>query len=242
VLRSFVPGHTENYFFDAHGVQSYVDADLFGARLSNWITQPAQQLAEFGVQRPSVVLVSVPLMIIASIATHFTARHSVARQNPAAATQQTEIMAKVSLYIFPLGALVFGAILPIGLLFYWLANNAWTLMQQHFVYKRIDVEEAEQKAVAVQKRDSLAPKPGQKPAQDRKKPAAAPTQKPDETGDTTKADDDAEKATTDKVDKTDKGKTGTDGPSANGAANGTQVPGLISDRSRNKKSGRKNRR
>ena len=75
-------------------------------------------------------------MIAASIATHFTARHSVSRQNTASATSQTAIMNKVTLYIFPLGVLVFGAFFLIGLLLYWLSNNGWTLMQQRLVYTR----------------------------------------------------------------------------------------------------------
>src|SRR5262245_40009922 len=97
VLRSFVPGHTENYFFNAQGVDSYVHASLFGARLSNFIAQPTQVLESFGATRTAVILVSVPLMILASVLTHLTARHSVARQNPETATGQTAITNKVTL-------------------------------------------------------------------------------------------------------------------------------------------------
>jgi YidC/Oxa1 family membrane protein insertase len=170
VLRSFQPGHTENYFFDAAGVQSYIDANIFGARLSNFITQPLQALEALGANRTSVIIVSIPLMILASVLTHLTARHSVARQNPESATAQTAIMNKLTMYIFPLGVLIFGLFFPIGLLLYWLANNTWTLMQQRIVYRRIDAEEEEKKAAAVEKRSNLAPKPGQRPAQ-KKRPA-----------------------------------------------------------------------
>lgn len=173
VLKSFAPpDKSENYFFDKDGVMSYAAANLFGARLSNFITQPADQLAAFGgVNRVSVILVSIPLMILASVLTHLTARHSVARQNPEAATPQTAIMNKITLYLFPVGVLVFGAFFPIGLLMYWLANNSWTLMQQRIVYRRIDKEEAAKKTAAIEKRNTLAPKPGQKPV--KKRPAQA---------------------------------------------------------------------
>lgn len=171
VLRSFQPGHTENYFFDAAGVKSYIDANIFGARLSNFITQPQAALDALGASRTSVIIVSIPLMILASVLTHLTARHSVTRQNPEAATSQTAIMNKLTLYIFPVGVLVFGLFFPIGLLLYWLANNTWTLMQQRIVYRRIDAEEEEKKAVAQEKRSNLAPKPGQRPAQVKKRPA-----------------------------------------------------------------------
>jgi YidC/Oxa1 family membrane protein insertase len=274
VLREFKPNKTENYFFDAQGVASYVSANLFGARLSNFITQPIDQITELGANRISVILVSIPLMILASVLTHLTARHSVARQNPEAATPQTAIMNKVQLYVFPLGVLVFGFLFPIGLLLYWLANNSWTLMQQHVVYRRIDREEKEKKAAAQEKRASLGPKPGQKPAVKRRpvqgKPSAAKpatpkaksTQpvKPDE-GAEAVADgaDGADGGTLGKTTSTNRkppvGKRPTDGrkppagkpagtPGTPGTAkptdNGTENPGLISDRSR-KRSGRKNR-
>jgi YidC/Oxa1 family membrane protein insertase len=170
VLRSFIPGHTENYFFDKAGVDSYLDANLFGARLSNFITQPQAILDQLHASRTSVIIVSIPLMILASALTHLTARHSVARQNPEAASGQTAIMNKLTMYVFPLGVLLFGLFFPIGLLLYWLANNTWTLMQQRIVYRRIDAEEEQKKVEAIEKRSSLAPKPGQRPAQAKKRP------------------------------------------------------------------------
>ncbi len=226
VLREFKPGKTENYFFDERGVSSYVDANLFGARLSNWITQPQVALAEFGVSRQAVILVAIPLMLLASALTHLTARHSVARQNPEAATAQTSMMNKLTLYIFPFGVLIGGFFFPIGLLMYWLSNNGWTLWQQHFVYKRIDAEEAAKKAEIVEKRTATAPKPGVKPTQAKKRPPAV---KPTTNG----------SATTPAVEPAAEAVEPVAEPK-NGSAGGTEIPGLIADRSR-KKSGRKNR-
>jgi YidC/Oxa1 family membrane protein insertase len=175
VLRGFSPGATKNYFFGSDEVHSYLTADLFGARLSNFIAQSAQQIQDLGANHTSVIIVSIPLMIVASFATHLTARHNVERQNPATATAQTGIMNKITLYVFPLGVLVFGAFFPIGLLVYWLSNNGWTLGQQRLIYKKIDREEEEQKTAAVEKRTALGPKVGQKPAQAKKR---APQAKP----------------------------------------------------------------
>jgi YidC/Oxa1 family membrane protein insertase len=224
VLREFKPGKTENYFFDAQGVASYNAADLFGAGLGNWITQPAAELANFEVSRAAIIAVSIPLMIAASILTHLTARHSVARQNPESATAQTAMMNNLTLYLFPLGVLVGGFFFPIGLLLYWLSNNSWTLAQQHFVYRKIDAEEAEKKAAVIEKRNAAAPKPGQRPTQPKKAPAVKPV-------------DQATAA------KTPEPTPSTPEPPANGqsSTDGTEIPGLISDRSRSKKSGRKNR-
>jgi YidC/Oxa1 family membrane protein insertase len=269
VLRSFGSildngqPRTENYFFDQRGVESYNLATIFGAKLNNFITEP---LASLGTtDRSSVILVAVPLMIAASIATHFTARHSVSRQNAAAATSQTAIMNKVTLYLFPLGVLVFGAFFLIGLLLYWLSNNGWTLMQQRLVYKKIDQEEEEKKTEAVEKRNALAPKPGQKPTAGQKPVTRKPT-----TATTTATGSSAEKtATTPKPGQKPVAKAGGAKPAAakpgakpavkpatkpatkpsgqatassngaNGSNASNEIPGLIPDRARSKKSGRK---
>lgn len=164
VLRNFQPGADSNYFFDAEGVTSYVNAKIFGVNLGDAINRLGVMggAGEDGWNW-SVAPVAVPLMIVASVATHFTARHSVSRQNPASASQQTAMMNKLTMYVFPAGVLVFGAFFPIGLLIYWLSNNMWSLGQQRLVYNRIDKEEEVRKIEAAEKRTNLAPRPGQKP-------------------------------------------------------------------------------
>lgn len=171
VLRNFQPGEESNYFFDQAGVTSYVNAKIFGVNLGDAINGFAG-IGGGGTSEGwnwDVAPVAVPLMIVASVATHFSARHSASRQNPASSSQQTAMMNKLTMYVFPAGLLVFGAFLPIGLLLYFLSNNIWTLGQQRFVYTRIDREEEAKKEAAAQKRTNLAPKPGQKPV--KKEPA-----------------------------------------------------------------------
>lgn len=144
VLSGFKPGAQSNFVFNAADVTSFVDADFFGAKLSNTISQAPEVLQSFGTDRTSMLIVGVPLMIAAAIATHFTARHGVQRQNAdAAANPQTAMMNRLTLWIFPMFALVGGPFLPLAILIYWLANNFWTLGQQRVVYRRIDREEAE---------------------------------------------------------------------------------------------------
>ena len=171
-----------NYAFDVADVNSFLDARLFGAPISAWITMPKAQLdafanPELGLGIPSIwtiAAVAVPLMIIASIATHFNSRASVARQSAAAAANpQSAIMNKLALYVFPLGVLVGGPFLPIAILLYWVSNNVWTYAQQHLVFGKIDKEEAEKKQQAIEKRTENAPKPGVKPPA-KPKPGARP--------------------------------------------------------------------
>ncbi|WP_258344564.1 membrane protein insertase YidC [Saccharopolyspora gregorii] len=150
VLNGFRPGAPSNFVFGPEDVASFVSADLFGAKLSNTISQAPEVLATFGTDRPSMLVVGVPLMVAAAIATHFTSRHSVQRQTPeAAANPQTEIMNRMVLWVFPMFAIIGGPFLPLAILLYWLANNFWTLGQQRIVYSRIDREEAVAAAAVV---------------------------------------------------------------------------------------------
>jgi YidC/Oxa1 family membrane protein insertase len=168
-----------NYAFDASEVQSFLSARLFGAPISAWITQPTESLqayADFGGMptRWEIAAVAVPLMIVASLATHFNSRASVARQSVAAAANpQAAIMNKLALWVFPLGVLVGGPFLPIAILIYWVSNNIWTYAQQHIVFRRIDQEEEAKKNEAIERRAANAPKPGARPSQSKK--AAATT-------------------------------------------------------------------
>ena len=178
VLRSFnrdflTPEQNEqigNYVFSAADVRSFLDADLFGVPLSSYITESAELLARYGdLSRWQIAAVAVPLTIVAGILTHLTAKHSVQRQNPAqAANPQAELMNKLMVYLFPLGVVAGGPFFPVAILIYWLSNNLWTLAQQRWVYSRIDVEEAEKKETAIAQRQSLAPRPGQKPVRPKK--------------------------------------------------------------------------
>ncbi|AEA28777.1 membrane protein insertase, YidC/Oxa1 family [Pseudonocardia dioxanivorans CB1190] len=174
VLREFKPGKTENYIFNAEDVRSFVDADLFGAKLGASIVplQGAPSLESLGTTVGQMLVVMIPLMIMAGVFTHITARHSVARQTEVqAANPQSAIMNKLMLYVFPIGVVVGAPFLPLAILFYWVSNNLWTLAQQRIVYKKIDAEEAAKKDKATATRQALAPKPGQKPVRNGSKAA-----------------------------------------------------------------------
>ncbi|MEC3974617.1 membrane protein insertase YidC [Amycolatopsis sp. H20-H5] len=246
---------TENYFFGQHDVDSYVNAKLFGVNLGEAIHNSVGLVGGTGEGgwHWNVAPVAIPLMIVAGIATHLTARHSVARQNAASATPQTAMMNKLTLYVFPLGVLVFGALFPLGLLFYWLANNGWTLMQQRFVYTKIDKEEEAKKAEAIEKRNALGPKPGQKPAAGQKpavgqKPVQQKRNQNGQQKKVAKAGSPHGFAQSTGIPKTN-GKTAdtaeataqttSNETQASSSENGTGTPGLITDST--KKSGRKRR-
>ncbi|GAA4743532.1 hypothetical protein GCM10023217_10370 [Gordonia alkaliphila] len=160
-----------NYAFSPEQVENFLDSRLFGVPLSSFITQPTTEFAAFlqpgaplDFTRWQIAAVVVPLMIVASFATHMNSRASVARQTPEALENpQTRIMNRLSLWIFPLGILVTGPFFPVAILLYWVANNGWTYVQQHIVFGRIAKEEDHAKAIREEKRRASAPRPGERP-------------------------------------------------------------------------------
>lgn len=160
VLRDFTPTATSNHVFDRAGVESFLNADLFGAKLGNWVSQPAADLAAFGTDKAHMLAVGVPLMLIAGLATFLSIRAGLNRQtspNPQMAT-----VSRAMMFLAPVGMLGSGLFfpVPIGVLLYFLANNGWTFGQQHFLTAVVDREEAARTEV---KPKAVAPRPGQRP-------------------------------------------------------------------------------
>ena len=186
-----------NYVFGPAQVRSFLEARLFGAPLSAWIRMPQELLDSFGghVDRIDVVLVAVPLMVLAAVATHLTARASLRQQATAApveaAAGPTDAAMRVmraTPWIFPLGVLLGGlfAAFPVAILLYWLTNNLWTLVQQRIVFRRLAAEEAARPVPVVVPvsvvPESVAPepvvpapalRPGAKPLTARRRTSAA---------------------------------------------------------------------
>ncbi|WP_067829412.1 membrane protein insertase YidC [Nocardia inohanensis] len=159
VLKSFQNPDVANYVFGTDQVRSFLNADLFGVPLTATLTNGA-------VSTVAVAVVAIPLMLLAAVATHLTARSAIARQRESGIepTQQTAIMNTLSLWVFPLGALLSGLIFPIAILLYFLTQNAWTFAQQ-FVVHRNETRTPDQPVPApVQTVKSLPPRPGQRPA------------------------------------------------------------------------------
>jgi YidC/Oxa1 family membrane protein insertase len=179
VLREFQPYKMENYVFGRAEVVSFNDASIFGAKLGASVIpyHGALPLSAYQTTTTQMLIVMIPLMIAAGFFTHLTARHSVARQTEAQlANPQAAIMNKLTLYVFPIGVVVGAPFLPLAILFYWVANNLWTLGQQRVVYTKIEQEEAEKATRKVETARTLAPRVGQKPdpAVRQKKPGAKP--------------------------------------------------------------------
>ncbi|MGH3759281.1 membrane protein insertase YidC [Actinophytocola sp.] len=142
VLRDFTPGATSNHVFDRAGVESFRNADVFGAKLGNWISQPAADLAAFGTDHAHMLAVGLPLMLAAGVATFFTMRASLRRAETT--SPQVAAVTRVMMYLAPVGVLVSGAFfpMPIAVLLYFLASNVWTFGQQHVLTGVVEREAA----------------------------------------------------------------------------------------------------
>lgn len=148
VVEGFRDPAVGNYAFGPDEVASFLAARLFGVPLSAYVGMSQQLLDAVGIARLDVVLVALPIMLIAAVATHLTARHAAARQP--AADGPVAVIQRWSPWVGPLGLLVAGLVFPfsLGVLIYWLTSNLWTAAQQWFGYRWVDRVEPVRPAAA----------------------------------------------------------------------------------------------
>ena len=105
----------------------FANASLFGAKLSDNFT---------GNINAQVI---AAIMIILMTASQFiTQRQIMAKnQNPAAMNSQYAQTQKIMLYVFPLIFAVSSFAFPLGVMWYWLASNFWTMIQQFIVIRNM---------------------------------------------------------------------------------------------------------
>ncbi|GAB3457830.1 membrane protein insertase YidC [Actinophytocola sediminis] len=133
VLRGFAPGAHTNQVFDQAGVASFLNADVWGARLGNWFSQPMAELAAVGTDKAHLLGVGLPLVLLAGLATFLSIRTSLRRQdtdNP-----QLAVVSRVLMYLAPIGLVASAWLfpMPIGVLVYLATSNVWTFAQQQIL-------------------------------------------------------------------------------------------------------------
>lgn len=146
VLRVFTEyPNRSNYFFPNSDVRSYLAAKLFGAHLGDALFHVTALSGPIAAHSPwlwQVAPVVIPLILVSAVATHVNARLS----TQPADTAQAALSRVLSMWVFPLGMLVFGAALPLGWLIYVVTNNCWTLGQQYLLLRHLDREDARREA------------------------------------------------------------------------------------------------
>ena len=106
---------------------SFARSDLFGAPLS--ATFLNSDLLE--------VKILAAVMILSMTASQFITQKQILakNQNPAVLNSQYMQTQKIMLYVFPLIFMISGISFPLGVMFYWLASNFWTMGQQFVVIR-----------------------------------------------------------------------------------------------------------
>jgi YidC/Oxa1 family membrane protein insertase len=173
-LRAMVDeyGWTDALFHSAAG------AKLFGAPLAAAFNSPASFLTHEGINASSTTVKIVAAILIATmvVTTYITQRQMIARTGKNADPTQAMIQ-KFMLYGVPASLLISGSLFPIGVVIYWVTTNLFSMGQQFWVLKHmpppITGGPAKPKEVDPEVARALAPRPGVKPANPKKGPAAA---------------------------------------------------------------------
>jgi YidC/Oxa1 family membrane protein insertase len=109
--------------------QLFAKADLFGAPLKD--TFLSSNLLE--------VKILAAVMILVMTASQFITQKQIMakNQNPDTANSQYMQTQKIMLVLFPIIFAISGISFPIGVMFYWLASNFWTMGQQFVVIRNM---------------------------------------------------------------------------------------------------------
>jgi YidC/Oxa1 family membrane protein insertase len=130
--------------------------------------------------------VALVLIAIMCVTTFLTQKQISKRSGPVEG--QAATVQKLMLYGMPLSLFVSGFFFPIGVLIYWVTNNAWTFGQQFFILRKMPPPGSAAHAAktagdkpAVDPR-TLAPKPGAKPVRPKPGRPAGTTSLDESTG------------------------------------------------------------
>ena len=143
-----------------HLADSFADAELFGAPLrATFINNGDNPL----------VMVIAAVMVILMTASQFITQLQIMAKNmsPEAKNSPMFKQQKILLYILPLVFAVSGVAFPLGVMFYWLTSNFWTMGQQFIVIRNMPTpgsEAAKSREARLAKKGKLiTPEPSSSP-------------------------------------------------------------------------------
>jgi YidC/Oxa1 family membrane protein insertase len=127
--HSIKTGHAGVGLLNLDLAQLFAKADLFGAPLKD--TFLSSSLLE--------VKILAAVMILVMTASQFITQKQIMakNQNPDTANSQYMQTQKIMLVLFPIIFAISGISFPIGVMFYWLASNFWTMGQQFVVIRNM---------------------------------------------------------------------------------------------------------
>ncbi|MEU3020358.1 MULTISPECIES: membrane protein insertase YidC [unclassified Nocardiopsis] len=134
VLRSVAEGKVQ-FGFTQELADSAREALIFHAPIAAQFNTPPEELRALGATDPIMAKVVIAIAcVVMGVTTFLTMRQSIKRsiaQQPDNPMMQTQ---KIMMYMAPAFGL-FGLMMPIGVLVYWVTSNVWTMVQQHFLYR-----------------------------------------------------------------------------------------------------------
>jgi YidC/Oxa1 family membrane protein insertase len=155
------------YGFTQDQTTDAAKAKLFGAPLAASLRDDAHKVHDLlGGDLSTTRVVTLVLVVVSAAATYLT-QILVRRGQPTEPVGTAATVQKLMLYFIPVSVLFSGLIFPLGVLLYWFTSNVWTLGQQFYINKFHPHVPAEAAPVG-ELGKKLAPKPGQKPARDRR--------------------------------------------------------------------------
>lgn len=115
---------------------SFATSEFLGAPLKATLMQAVN--GDFPNSTWSVILVAATMVILMTASQFITQLQIMSRNlSPEAKTGQAYQMQRVMLYILPLVFIVSGVAFPLGVMFYWLTSNFWTMGQQFLVIRNM---------------------------------------------------------------------------------------------------------
>jgi YidC/Oxa1 family membrane protein insertase len=133
---------------------SFSKATFFGAPLHETFLSATATLE---------VKIMAAVMIVVMTTTQFiTQRQIIAKNQNPASVQSTQYMQtqKIMLWIFPIIFAISGISFPLGVMWYWLASNFWTMGQQFVVIRNMPTEGSKawhDRQARLEKRGKIAP-------------------------------------------------------------------------------------
>lgn len=117
-------------FLNGDLVRSFSQATLFGAKLSETFLTATTM---------NVKILAATLVIFMTATQFITQRQILSKnQNPASVNNsQYAQTQKIMLYVFPVIFMISGVSFPLGVMFYWLVSNSWTMGQQFLVIRHM---------------------------------------------------------------------------------------------------------
>ena len=115
---------------------SLANATFLGAPLQATLIQAVN--GEYPGATWNIILVASTMVILMTASQFITQLQIISRNlSPEAKTGQAYQMQRIMLYILPVVFIISGVAFPLGVMFYWLTSNFWTMGQQFLVIRNM---------------------------------------------------------------------------------------------------------